>query len=163
MYLGESNQNALFPATNAYNQTTLKAVLQRKNMDLLWKSLTRSSNLFYFHLTKRHSHASKLPKCHILLSSALSSLLGNGLHVLLKDLVLQTLTFRKAWNLGFCFSHLVIVSLLISKKFTNGGYVFNKSFDWKKQLLWFCFTYYVALYICSYALSHRKLLKGTFQ
>lgn len=88
---------------------------------------------------------------------------GNSLHVLLIDLALQTLTFRKAWNLGFCFSHLVIVSLLISKKFTNGGYVFNKSFDWKKQLLGLCFTYYVSLYICSYALSHTKMLKGTLQ
>lgn len=88
---------------------------------------------------------------------------GNSPHVLFIDLFLQIFTFRKAWNLGFCFSHLVIVSLLISKKFTNGGYVFNKSFDWKKQLLGVCLTYYVSLYICSYALSHTKLLKGTLQ
>lgn len=30
-------------------------------------------------------------------------------------------TFKNAWNLGFCLSHLTMVSLLISKKLTNGG------------------------------------------
>ena len=42
---------------------------------------------------------------------------------------LQTvkLTLRKAWKRGYVLSHLARVSLLISKKFTKGGYTLRKS------------------------------------
>lgn len=37
------------------------------------------------------------------------------------------MTLRKAWKRGYVLSHLARVSLLISKKFTKGGYTLRKS------------------------------------